>query len=481
MSPLEPVANRSRTKIVATVGPACRDPKILRQMVGAGVDVFRLNMAHGTRAEHEQFLATIRAAEADAHRPLAVLVDLAGPKIRLGTVTPDPLPCPLDAEFRFVRDSTASPNDLTCNYERLVDELSVNDRVLLADGTVEMIVTQKSADAVTCRVVGPGSVRSRQGVNLPGAKLSVPAMTVDDLANADWAIQQQADYISLSFVRSPADIAQLRDRITQAGSQALTIAKIEKPEAIDCLEEIVRKADGIMVARGDLGVEMDVAEIPVKQKWIVEMCRRWKKPVIVATQMLDSMQHTNRPTRAEATDVANAVLDGADAGMLSGETAVGDYPVESVRMMNRIMMFTERSLESSPSRQTAGPVSRDLTDPITSAIVAAAGQVAAQLQAKLVVIATRSGKTALIKAKQRDFVPTVAVSDQQTTLRQTCLFWGIVPLAGVPDELDRDLVRFIDNWGHQQDILHQHDFVVFVAGNQIIGGVHNRLWVHQLS
>lgn len=481
MPAIEPIQNRSRTKIVATVGPACRSPEMLRELIGAGVDVFRLNMAHGNREEHGATLREIRAAEIDGLRPLGVLVDLAGPKIRLGELSVDPTNCGRNSEFRFVRAATGASDELTCNYARLIDELSVGDRVLLADGTVEMVVTKMDSNSATCRVVGPGLIRSRQGINLPGAKLTLPAMSPEDIENARWACHHHVDFISLSFVRSPADIRQLREIVTQTGAEALLVAKIEKPEALDQLDEIVRAADGIMVARGDLGVEIDVAEMPVKQKQIIDACQKWKKPVIVATQMLDSMQRASRPTRAEVTDVANAIYDGADACMLSGETAVGNYPLESVQMMNRIMLSTERALEKSQIRRDADTTNRDLVHPITSAVISGAGQIAHKLNAKMVVIATRSGRTALTKAKQRDFIPTVAVSDRSATLRQMCLFWGITPLAGVPHDLDRELVRFIDEWGRAQGVLQPRDFVVFVAGTKVSIGSHNQLWVHQVE
>ncbi len=482
MSAIEPYGNRARTKIVATLGPACWDVEVLRELVGAGVDVFRLNMAHGKRVEHELAVQNIRATARAGHRPLGILVDLAGPKIRLGELIHEPLQCPRDAEFRFVRNAGNDDRELTCNYARLVDELDVNDRVLLADGTVEMVVIHKSTDVATCRVTNPGSLRSRQGINLPGVRLSVPAMSDVDRENARWAAAQQVDFVSLSFVRSAADIIQLKELLQSVGSTALTIAKIEKPEALDHLEAIVQESGGIMIARGDLGVEIDVAEMPVKQKLIIDVCQRWKKPVIVATQMLDSMQRNNRPTRAEVTDVANAILDGTDACMLSGETAIGQYPIESVQMMNRIMLSTERSMQRMTARRRDEEVPDGvLVHPITSAVVAAAGHIAEQVGARIVVIATRSGNTALAKAKRRDFVPTVAVSDRASTLQQMCLFWGITPLSGGPQDLDTELISFIDRWGRQQGILQSGDRVVVVAGTQVHAGAHNQLVVHQVD
>ncbi len=481
MTALDPFRHRARTKIVATVGPACREPRMLHELLEAGVDVFRLNMAHGSPEEHSQTVSDIRAISRDEAFPVGILVDLAGPKIRLGEVHPDPLECRRGQEFHFVRGTPSSSDELNSTYELLIDELNPQDRVMLADGTVEMVVTKKSDDRVTCQVVSPGILRSRQGINLPGVRLSVPAMNDVDRAHAVWAAQQQAEFVSLSFVRSPIDILQLKELLRREGSSALAIAKIEKPEALDLLDEIVQAADGIMVARGDLGVEIDVAEMPVEQKQIIETCQRWKKPVIVATQMLDSMQRSSLPTRAEVTDVANAILDGADACMLSGETAIGKFPLESVKMMNRIMVSTEESLRgrANPWRQESHDVAP--VHPITSAIVAGAGQIAAQLDAKMVVIATHSGRTALTKAKQRDFIPTVALSDSPQTIGQMCLYWGITPLSITPANLERDLVQFMDQWGRSQGLLQKADRVVFVLGSLRDITAHNQLLVHEVT
>lgn len=481
MPAVEPFNNRARTKIVATVGPACRDPHMLKELVGAGVDVFRLNMAHGARPDHETFIRHIREAAQAGERPIGILVDLAGPKIRLGELPEDPVSCRREAEFRFVRGHAERENDLTSSYDRLIDELDEGDIVLLADGTVEMVVTAREPDAVTCRVIGPGTLRSRQGINLPGVKLSVPTLGDDDRDHARWAASQGADFVSLSFVRAASDILELKELLRSAGSEAMVIAKIEKPEAIANLVEIVRASDGIMVARGDLGVEIDVAEMPVVQKRIIETCQRWKKPVIVATQMLDSMQRASHPTRAEVTDVANAILDGADACMLSGETAVGNYPLESVQMMNRIMISTEKSLQADQQRRQVEPVASEIVHPITSAVVTGASQIAQKLKAKLVVIVTRSGNTALAKAKYHDFCPTVAVSNRETTLRQMCLYWGIQPLAGAPQDLDRGLIPFIDEWGRTHGLLERKDCVVFVAGTNVVADAHNQVVVHEVA
>ena len=479
MSGFQSLENRSRTKIVATIGPACQSRAMLEQLVRAGVDICRLNMAHGSRDEHQRMFEMIRNVEEDSQYPIGILVDLAGPKIRLGELSPNPLPCLVGQEYVFVRETAeAIPRQLTSNYQPLIDELAVGDRVLMADGTIEMTVLEKTSDQVRCRVIQGGELRSRQGINLPGVVLSAPAMSNVDRDNAKWAASNGADFVSLSFVRSATDIYGLRSLLKEEGSSALTIAKIEKPEALENLEEIVKAADGIMVARGDLGVEIDVATMPVAQKNIIDACSTWKKPVIVATQMLDSMQRASRPTRAEVTDVANAILDGTDACMLSGETAIGQYPIESVRMMNRIM----QSIEETRLQATgcSEHTQHDKVHEVTSAVVRGAGGIAEQLGAKMVVVATRSGATALTKSKERNLIRTVAVSDCQQTLRQMSLYWGIHPLPGAPDDLEHGLVQFIVDWGLETEHLTPGDRVVFVTGTGVKADAHNLLMILEI-
>lgn len=469
---------RARTKIVATIGPACRGVDKLANLVRAGVDVFRINSAHGTREDREAILAEVRTAEAQIGRPVGVLLDLAGPKIRLGELFQDPTVCENGAEFRFIRGkTTTSPTDFTSNYEPLIDELNVGDPVMLCDGTIAMVVVDKTKDSAVCKVVGGGLLRSRQGINLPGTKLSVPALTEADLANVVWAAGHGIDFVSLSFVRAAEEIRRLKILLRGNGSQAFVIAKIEKREAMDNLTEIVSTADGIMVARGDLGVEIDVAEIAVAQKRIVHECRRLGKPVIVATQMLDSMHHSRRPTRAEATDVANAILDGADACMLSGETAIGEFPLETVQMMNRIMLATEPMLrEHSPP---AEDVRADDVHPITAAAVTGCTQMARQLKAKLVVVATRGGGTARLRSKQRDFVPTIGCSDKVDVLRRMCLYWGVIPLADFPVHDGPMFRAAIDQWGRKTGFITKGDSIIFVTGTNFYPMAHNLLVVHE--
>jgi pyruvate kinase len=480
---------RSRTKIVATVGPATSDPARLAEMLRAGVDVFRLNMAHAGVDEHQQHIDCIRALSEDVGEPIAILVDLAGPKIRLGDLPGDRKFCERDAEFWFVSGREPQADDeLTSTYAPLVKELHVGDRVMLADGTVTMLVEAKELGRARMRVLQRGTIRSRQGINLPGVKLSVPAISVTDHQHAQWAAQAGVDFIGQSFVRSPDEVRTLRDILRSCGSHARVVAKIEKREALERLDQIVAEAGAVMVARGDLGVEIDVAQMPIEQKRIIAACRRHRRPVIIATQMLESMHESSRPTRAEATDVANAILDGADACMLSGETAVGKYPIEAVKMMNRIALATESSVQQRAPR--ASDCNSDELHAITRAVVRAAGQMAYDLDAKLVVVASHSGRTALALSQHRSFVPTVGVSSCEDTLHQMCLYWGVTPLRGAPACDMQGLIRHADEWACRMGYASKGDRIVIVGGSHLAagpdgealaGGVHDVVVVHEVE
>ncbi len=476
----------SQTKIVATLGPASSGKDKLPELLTAGVDVFRINMAHGSRAEHQTVLAAIRTAAAAAGHTVAVLVDLAGPKIRLGELPDGKLTCDAGDRLRFIRGQISEvPEELTTTYEPLVDELEPGDRVMLADGTVSLVVEEKGDDFAQCKVVQPGLIRSRQGVNLPGVKLSVEALGPVDRENAVWAAKNDIDFVGLSFVRSADEIRSLQSLLelhgpTNRDRRAHVIAKIEKPEALDNLQEIVEAADAVMVARGDLGVEIDIARVAVVQKEIIAVCNRCRKPVITATQMLDSMQHSRIPTRAEVTDVANAILDGTDACMLSGETAIGKYPRETVEMMHRIALATEpmcreRNHHGEPDLTAEG------VNAITEQIVYSAGRMAEQLDAKLVVVATTSGSTALALAKHRNYVPTVGVSSSPATLRRMCPYWGVIPLPGAPVGDSTALLRYITEMGRSAGILDPGDRLVLIAGTGLATTAHNMVVVHELE
>ncbi len=425
----------ARTKIVATVGPASQSVDQLCRLIHLGVDVFRLNMAHGNRTGHQAMFDAVAAARDQTAIDIAVLVDLAGPKIRLGDLFAGELELQAGDRLEFIKGQQPNaPHELTCTYLPLVDELEVGHQVLLSDGLIRLQVDSKTADRAICRVIDGGVLRGRQGVNVPGANFSAPALEAADVENARWAVSQGVEYLSLSFVRRPDEILQLKSLIQSLGGTSQVIAKIEKREALDCLDEIVQATDGVMVARGDLGVEIEVEQTPVQQKRIVAACRRYGKPVIVATQMLESMHEHRRPTRAEVSDVANAILDGADACMLSGETAIGLYPNDAVQMMNRIMLETERAY---PDREMTGLSERERTTTnITKAMVQGAGRIARQLGAKAVVIVADSLEPARYKSQMRDFIPTIALSGHRHVVRGLALYWGIVPYFAEPQQIN---------------------------------------------
>lgn len=479
-------AQKARTKIVATVGPACGEIEQLAQLIRAGANVFRLNMAHGEPEQQQVFVDRIRQLGEELNEPIAILADLGGPKFRLGELEGESIFCARDEQFFFVKADPVAYNELVTTYEPLVDELSVGDIVMLADGTVSMSVEELSPGKAHLRVVQEGTIRSRQGINLPGIHLSAPAISVADHQHAIWAAKAGVDFVSLSFVRSPDEVRTLKDIVRSSGSSASVIAKIEKREALDRLEEIVAEADGIMVARGDLGVEIDVAEMPLEQKRIIDTCQEFHKPVIIATQMLDSMHDNQRPTRAEVTDVANAILDGADACMLSGETAIGKYPFDAVNMMSRIARATERGMAGQPLRAAGGRRADGLHE-VTSAVVHGAGEMAHALAAKLVVVSSHSGRTALALSQQRSFVPTVGVSNKDVTLRKMCLYWGVTPLRNAPASDVEQLINHTDSWACRHGIAARGDRIIIVGGSHLAAGprmssgVHDIVIVHEVE
>jgi pyruvate kinase len=492
-----PLVSEARTKIVATVGPACRKEDQLTELTIAGVDVFRLNMAHAGPKEQDQVVASIRKVSKNLGRAIGILVDLAGPKIRLGEIAGGQRELREGESVRFVRGETAeNPDDFVTTYDPLIDDLAVGNRVMLVDGTIGLRVEEKTADYARCIVTQGGLVRSRQGVNLPGVRLSVAAMSDEDWENAAWAAEAAIDFVSLSFVRTPTEVRGLKEFLAARGSHAKVVAKIEKQEALDQLEAIIDATDAVMVARGDLGVETDVAMMPIVQKRIVAMCRLYQKPVIVATQMLDSMQRETHPTRAEATDVANAILDGADACMLSGETAIGQHPRLAVEMMNRIARATEAHLnECATSPMLAGvPIGGQpaaFVDqrraegvlPITQAVVHGAARIAGDLSAKAIVVISHTGATALALCKLRGPTPILGVSDSEITLRQMCLYWGVLPLPLPLDGNVAETIGQVTHWGLKEGRCVTGDRLVFVAGSGLPIGVsgHNLALVHEVQ
>ncbi len=472
-----------KTKIIATVGPACESLEKLRQLAKAGVDIFRLNFAHGPHDWLVGIAESIRKISVELKRPIGILGDLSGPKIRLGTLPEEGICCQQGGRFEFVR--TPDPHDitkLTCTYAQLIDDLKPNDRILLADGIVSMRVIEKPAsnDRLVCTVEQGGHIRSRQGVNVPGASLKVPCLTPKDLQDLEWAVRNRLDFVGLSFVRSAADIEQLRNEIRKYNptSPPSIVAKIEKMEAVTDLEAILQQTDAVMVARGDLGVEVDIAHVPALQKRIVRACNQHGIPVITATQMLDSMQTNELPTRAEASDVANAVLDGSDAVMLSGETAVGEHPVLAVSTMSRIAIEAERLVQPVPLGENRSR-SRNRAKLITEAVTLGAEAAAEYIDADLIAVATRTGKTALAVSNQRSTVPIMALSDCPETARRMCLYWGVTPVE--TDAVLRSpiaLLNFVVEWGKSAQVLRSGSRFVLVSGTHWNADTKDLMLVH---
>jgi pyruvate kinase len=476
----EPIGH-VRTKIVATLGPASRGPGTLRRLVEAGVDCVRLNFSHGSHEEHAENLARVREAERDAGRPIAVLADLGGPKIRLGAIPGGEVECPIGARFRLVRERSGEDrHELTCTYEGLPDDLKTGHEAIFADGAVAMTVVGSAPGRAELEVTLPGRLRSGQGLNLPGSDLRVEALTEKDRRDLDFLRHHAVEYIGLSFARSAGDVRRLKAELAARGMATRVVAKIEKPQAVADFDAILAESDAVMVARGDLGVEMDVAAVPAIQKRILAACGRARVPAIVATQMLTSMERSSRPTRAEATDVFNAVLDGADAVMLSGETAVGDYPVEAVATMSRILAEAERMLPE--SRIDPGPVGRPgWISPITEGVVEAASLACRRLGASLLIVATHSGRTALAISKQRNGTPTLALADAPGMARAMALYWGVTPRhAGAIDEAGTALELGLD-WARARGLVAPGHRVVLLQGTVPGSPVHNALLVREVE
>jgi len=458
----------NRTKIVATIGPASRTPDVLRQVMENGVSVFRLNFSHGTHDEHSAVLADIRNLAREMGRHVGVLQDLCGPKVRLGPIPGDLVECPPGQEFTLLADRKSDdPHELTSTYRELPNDLKPRETVLFADGTVAMQVVDVAPGRAQLRVTLPGRLRSRQGINLPGSNLQVPSLTDKDLRDLDWTAGHAADvqFVGLSFVRSPDDVTWLRRELEARKCPAKIVVKIEKPQAVERLEEIVAVTDAVMVASGDLGVELDVHRVPAIQKRVIALCNRSHRPVITATQMLDSMERSSRPTRAEASDVFNAVLDGTDAVMLSGETAVGTYPVGAVSTMRQICGEAEAFQKQHwRTRSTDASSLTNFVNPITESAVDAACAAARRLDAPLIVVATESGRTALALSNRRPASTILALTRTEAVARTLLLCWGVTA-AVVPDQLQgEEQLRFAKEWASTRGLVRSGERVVLLRG-----------------
>ncbi len=419
------------TKIVATLGPASDSPDMIRKLIGAGVNVFRLNFSHGTHDQHRKAIAAIRAASKELGKEAGILQDLCGPKIRVGMMTGGGIPLKSgDTAIVTTDEILGTPERFQTRYEALPKDVRPGERILLDDGKLELKVLSVSGNDVRCEIVHGGVLGDHKGMNLPGANISAPSVTGKDMDDLMVGIAEEVDFIALSFIRRAEDMFPVREALTAAGSKARLIAKIEKPEAVDShasIDGIVQYADGIMVARGDLGIEMPIQRMPMLQKKLIRLANSMGRYVITATQMLDSMTTNAIPTRAEVSDVANAICDGTDAVMLSNETAVGVDPAGVVAMMGSIAVEMEEYLRTHrPAWDWGSHLSRE--NPVQDALGHAAFRLAGDLDVKAIAVLTPTGGTALFLSKSRPFVPILAFSREEDTVRRLSLFWGVEPV-----------------------------------------------------
>jgi pyruvate kinase len=469
-----------RTKIVCTLGPVSGDMETIRSFAEAGMAVARINFSHGTHEGHAQRIQIVRQIAQEVNRPIAVLADLQGPKLRIGLLPGDAVQLVKGESFTLVdADSSDEPSRIPVPHPEVLHEVEPGDRILLDDGLLELKVTTKAEREVGVEVVTGGMLQSRKGISLPHTSIKLPSVTEKDRADARFAVEQEVDYFALSFVRAPQDVEHLRDFLDELGSDTPIIAKIEKPEAVDCIEEILDISDGMMVARGDLGIEAPAEEVPIIQKKIIKLCNHASKPVITATQMLDSMMRNPRPTRAEASDVANAILDGTDAIMLSGETAVGNYPVQTVQTMARIAEVTERSM---PYQEWLHRSLLAGFRSVTEAIGQVATEIAAELGAKAIIASTVSGSTARRVASHRPVTPIIAPTPRMATYRQLALVWGVSPL--LVDEFTdtEEMIVTVTEATRERDLVEDGDLVMITAGVPLGGsGLTNTLKAHRIG
>jgi pyruvate kinase len=465
-----------RAKIVATVGPASASPEMLKALFVAGVDTFRLNFSHGTQADHARVHAAIRALEAETKRPIGILQDLQGPKIRVGTIKDGKILLVAGDRIKFVREGAdGDKSAIPLPHPEIFAAVMPGHDLLIDDGRVRVRVTGMGQDHIDAEVVYGGVLSSRKGVNLPGTILDLSPLTAKDRADLDFGLSLGMDWVALSFVQKPGDMIEARGLI---GGRASLIAKIEKPAALERIDDIIRLSDAVMVARGDLGVEIPQEDVPGRQKELVRACRLAAKPVIVATQMLESMISAPAPTRAEASDVATAIYDGADAVMLSAESATGTYPREAVEMMDRIIRRTEQHKLYRQTIDVSGP-DEEQTPP--HAVAAAAADLAVAIHAPVIVAYTSSGTTATRIARKRPALPILALTPNESTSRRLCLLWGAHSLLSADVATYEEMVKHATDCALSEDFATPGDLIVVVAGIPFAqAGTTNNLRVVQI-
>lgn len=499
------------TKIIATLGPASSETAIIQKLIDAGIRIFRINFSHGSFEEYDSLIASIRQVEKQSGHYIAILGDLPGPKIRVGKVVNGGVKLEEGEEIRFVKKAITGgekghEHTFSTTYPPFIDEVKTGERILLDDGNIQLECTARDGEgknaALRCRVVNDGMLSSSKGINLPDSELSLPSLTKKDIRCVEYAVKKELDFLALSFVRSAADIRKLKRLLTRLKARPKglritggdlgfstmyddnyipVISKIEKPQAIENLDEIIGESDGIMVARGDLGVEMDLAEVAILQKQIIHMCSEYGKPVIVATQMLQSMIHEPVPTRAEVSDVANAIIDGVDAVMLSGETAIGKYPVETVRIMNRISMKTNayiKSLDANSEKliRYRGPLNRK------AAMARGVHQMARDIRAKLIITWTHSGGSSVFLSQQRMEVPLIAFGENRKRLQQLSILYSITPKYMKQPASGSRFIAAVNHMIIKNKWARRGEPVIIVASDPITRrGITNRVVIHYVG
>jgi len=478
--------NTKHTKIVATIGPASKDPEVIRELIRAGMDVARINFSHGDHETHGQVIENVRRIADEEGAVVAILCDIQGPKIRIGTVANNNYEINTGDSITLTLDEVPGEDGLiTLPHPEFMQDLKVGTELLLDDGNLELVVTEVTGRSVMCEVVIGGILKSRKGVSAPNTKLTLSAITDKDRADIEFALKQNADYLAMSFVRHADDIRQLRWLMSFFGGDAAIIAKIELAEALENVESIIEMCEGIMVARGDLGVETPAERVPYEQKRIIRLCNQAAKPVITATQMLESMTRNPRPTRAEASDVYNAIIDGTDAIMLSAESASGDFPVRAVQTMTHIALTAEEHIWESRRNQRIGFDAEDIppgVEGISNVISEATFQVAEVMKPTAIVTTTISGYTSRRVARERPRTPILCMTPNPQTYRRMALVWGVLPLL-VPDfgTID-DMVNIIVREAYAAKLVHRGDLLVIIAGVPFgVVGQTNLMKVHRVG
>jgi pyruvate kinase len=475
LAPPSPVGRRA--KIICTIGPSCNSEEVLRELMRLGMDVARLNFSHGSHADHERSISALRRAADLENRSICILQDLQGPKIRTGKLHAHK-PVDLRAGSRVVitpRDIPGTSELISTTFEGLAQEIRPGSRILLSDGLIEMRVVGIHGEDVECEVVNGGQLGENKGINLPGAALSIPALTEKDRKDLEFGLKHGVDLVALSFVRSAADVTLVNDIIAGHGKGVPVIAKLEKPQAIEQLEEILQVAHGIMIARGDLGVEMPPEKVPVIQKHVIRRCASWRRPVITATQMLESMIENPRPTRAEASDVANAIFDGTDAVMLSAETASGMYPREAVSIMSRIIIEAESNMSefTLPRRRRERRVMT-----VSESICDAVAHAAEDLHMAAIAVFTETGNTARLISKYRPRTRIYAFAHRPTVCNRMNILWGVHPVLGSPGLSTEHMVATAEKTLLSQGQVNIGDVIGVVAGTQMASGSTNFMRLH---